>query len=130
MGGPTIGRVWLRGACVLDGDGKGTFARNPLRPELSYRDADGGNFVHERRQNIGDEGPSSIPPTLLQMGATLDTGLSPPDGKGEGAATWINLVVGDERSNPGVGMRAPTHRGAARALGADRPGRRAPLLAR
>ncbi len=84
--------------------------RKPLKLELNYRHAEGGNFLFEYSSNISHGGIFIETEHPLPTGATLLIRFSPPGGgdeiEVEGTVTWVNEVqAGGETPNPGMGIR-------------------------
>jgi len=93
----------------MTGSEKREFKRKPLRLELNYRDAEGGNFLFEHSQNISDGGIFIETDHSLPIGATLVVRFSPPAGGPEislsGTVAWVNAVASDDDTpNPGMGI--------------------------
>lgn len=91
------------------GSEKRAFERKPLRLELNYRHADGGNFLYEHSTNISRGGIFIETSHPLPVGATLVIRFTPPAGgdelEVEGTVTWVNPVRdGDDNPNPGMGI--------------------------
>ena len=89
---------------------KRAYQRKPLRLELNYRHAEGGNFLFEYSSNISHGGIFIETEHPLPVGATLVIRFSPPDNDDEisvdGTVTWVNLFNdGDENPNPGMGIK-------------------------
>ena len=82
--------------------------RKPLRLQLNYRDATGGNFLFEYSQNISKGGIFIETRHPLPLGATLVVRFQPPGGQEievEGEVVWVNSWhEGAENPNPGMGI--------------------------
>ncbi len=84
--------------------------RKPLRLELNYRHAEGGNFLFEYSSNISHGGIFIETDHPLPIGALLAIRFSPPKGgkelEVEGTVTWVNPWHDNEDNpNPGMGIR-------------------------
>ena len=84
--------------------------RAPLRLEMNYRDATGGNFLFEYSQNISKGGIFIETDTPLHMGTRLKMRFQIPGTDEElqvdGEVTWVNPVLeGDDNPNPGMGVQ-------------------------
>lgn len=81
--------------------------RAPLRLELNYRDATGGNFLFEYSLNISKGGIFIETDTPLAMGSRLAIRFQPPGMEDElsveGVVTWVNPA--DSSPNPGMGVQ-------------------------
>ena len=92
----------------MSGREKRESLRKPLRLELNYRDANGGNFLFEHSRNISDGGLFIETTHPLPVGAALVVRFTPPDGSEviemNGTVTWVNPVR-DDAPNPGMGIR-------------------------
>lgn len=89
---------------------KRAYERKPLRLELNYRNAEGGNFLFEYSSNISHGGIFIETRHPLPQGATLVVRFSPPNGgdeiEVEGTVTWVNpWTEGTDTPNPGMGIR-------------------------
>jgi len=84
--------------------------RRPLRLQLNYRDATGGNFLYEYSSNISKGGIFIETDTPMPSGASLVVRFQPP-GAGEpieieGTVVWVNpFEEGDDNPNPGMGIQ-------------------------
>ncbi len=82
--------------------------RKPLRLQLNYRDATGGNFLFEYSQNISKGGIFIETRHPLPVGAHLTVRFLPPghvEVEVEGVVTWVNpWREGKENPNPGMGI--------------------------
>lgn len=84
--------------------------RAPLKLQLNYRDATGGNFLFENATNISHGGIFIETQHPLPVGAHLVIGFQPPGGENEiqveGEVMWVNpWKEGGENPNPGMGIR-------------------------
>jgi type IV pilus assembly protein PilZ len=84
--------------------------RAPIRLQLNYRDATGGNFLLQQATNISDGGIFIETEHPLPVGAHLLVRFQPPSSSDEleldGEVMWINAwVEGGENLNPGMGIR-------------------------
>ncbi len=84
--------------------------RAPLRLELNYRNATGGNFLFEYSRNISKGGIFIETDTPLAMGTRLAIRFQPPGSEDglevDGEVTWVNPVKeGDDNPNPGMGVQ-------------------------
>ncbi len=84
--------------------------RAPLRLQLNYRDATGGNFLYEYSRNISDGGIFIETDKPLPEGVRLTVRFQPPGSEDtlevEGEVAWVNpMRDGDANPNPGMGVR-------------------------
>jgi len=84
--------------------------RAPIKLELNYRDATGGNFLFEHATNISHGGLFIETQHPLPIGARLVVRFQPPGGADDlqldGEVMWVNpWVDGGENPNPGMGIR-------------------------
>jgi len=84
--------------------------RAPIRLQLNYRDATGGNFLFEHATNISNGGIFIETKHPLPMGAHLVIRFQPAEDEEElqldGEVMWVNpWVEGDSNPNPGMGIR-------------------------
>jgi type IV pilus assembly protein PilZ len=84
--------------------------RAPIKLELNYRDATGGNFLFEQATNISHGGLFIETQHPLPQGARLVVRFEPPGGEAElqmnSEVMWINpWVEGGDNPNPGMGIR-------------------------
>jgi type IV pilus assembly protein PilZ len=84
--------------------------RAPLRLQLNYRDATGGNFLFEYSSNISKGGIFIETDTPLAMGTRLTMRFQAPGAENElqveGEVTWVNAVQEEgENPNPGMGVQ-------------------------
>jgi uncharacterized protein (TIGR02266 family) len=84
--------------------------RQPLRLQLNYRDATGGNFLYEYSQNISKGGIFIGTDTPLPAGASLVVRFQNPKSdtplEVEGEVVWVNeYKEGDDNPNPGMGIQ-------------------------
>ncbi len=98
--------------------------RQPLRLQLNYRDATGGNFLYEYSQNISRGGIFIETTTPAAVGANLVVRFAVPGGDDtleiEGTVVWVNdYKEGDDNPNPGMGIQWTNLDESARALIAD-----------
>ena len=86
------------------------YQRAPLRLQLNYRHATGGNFLLENSTNISDGGIFIETKHPLPPGAHLVIRFQPPGGENDielsGEVMWVNSYEeGGENPNPGMGIR-------------------------
>ena len=84
--------------------------RAPLRMQLNYRDATGGNFLIEHTTNISRGGIFIETEHPLPVGAQLAIQFDAEGSEGaielEGEVMWVNAWRTDgENPNPGMGIR-------------------------
>mgnify|MGYP000226697208 CR=1 FL=1 len=88
---------------------KRAYERKPLRLELNYRHAEGGNFLFEYSSNISHGGIFIETQHPLPEGATLVLRFTPPGGdelEVEGVVAWVNpWREGADNPNPGMGIK-------------------------
>ncbi len=86
------------------------YQRRPLRLQLNYRDATGGNFLFEYSQNISKGGIFIETDTPMPSGANIVIQFQAPGSDDkievEGEVVWVNPVRdGDDNPNPGMGIQ-------------------------
>lgn len=86
------------------------YQRRPLRLQLNYRDATGGNFLFEYSRNISKGGIFIETDTPLPSGANIVIDFQAPGAEEhievEGEVVWVNpFMEGDENPNPGMGIQ-------------------------
>jgi uncharacterized protein (TIGR02266 family) len=84
--------------------------RAPIRLQLNYRDATGGNFLFEYSRNISKGGIFIETPHPLPSGALLVMRFQVPGTdqviEVDGEVVWVNpFRDGDENPNPGMGIQ-------------------------
>ncbi len=84
--------------------------RAPLRLQLNYRDATGGNFLFEYSKNISRGGIFIETHHPLPKGSKIVVRFQPPGNESEleveGEVVWVNpFVEGGENPNPGMGIQ-------------------------
>ncbi|MCP4872661.1 MAG: TIGR02266 family protein [Proteobacteria bacterium] len=84
--------------------------RRPLRLQLNYRDATGGNFLYQYSQNISKGGIFIETDTPMPSGASLVVRFAVPDSDDsievEGTVVWVNeFKEGGDNPNPGMGIQ-------------------------
>lgn len=84
--------------------------RAPIRLQLNYRDATGGNFLFEHATNISNGGIFIETKHPLPKGASMVIRFQPPGSEDElevhGEVMWVNpWVEGGDNPNPGMGIR-------------------------
>lgn len=93
----------------MAGSEKREHERKPLRLQLNYRDASGGNFLYEHSRNISRGGIFIETDHPLPVGSTLVIRFTTPTGEEleiEGDVAWVNAVsANDETPNPGMGVQ-------------------------
>jgi type IV pilus assembly protein PilZ len=87
---------------------KRAYERKPLRLELNYRDAEGGNFLFEYSSNISGGGIFIETQHPLPIGATLVIRFKPEGDEieVEGSVAWVNpWRENEDNPNPGMGIK-------------------------
>lgn len=84
--------------------------RRPLRLQLNYRDATGGNFLYEYSQNISKGGIFIETDSPLPTGSSLVVRFQDPASDSpldvEGEVVWVNeFEAGGDNPNPGMGIQ-------------------------
>ena len=93
----------------MAGSEKREHERKPLRLQLNYRDASGGNFLFEHSRNISRGGIFIETDHPLPVGSTLVIRFTTPSGDDleiEGDVAWVNSTsANSETPNPGMGVQ-------------------------